>query len=336
MWKWKISRQSNAFVIPDKLGRPLLPAFDRYQLKTVYEIHQCADEDAPRLPPAFVHGVDCSQDCTVDERRKAFTHGYVNGTTARRICCHYAACFLHKHIDPNFVWVIDPVVSKDTNVTASVVHIVHPDRANKVGLIRDLLVQIRYLQNIGPASKRLLGMIHDHAASLCWSPNKSAVVSSGHGGLGRMFAIGTRIHLDKRRRTQYVTSLADQEQPMLARAVRASAQLAAITIQGVLRIIQHIEDDSDVLPTKGMAGDGCYGRVSHSMDVSVDLSNASHYDVNDVSQILAFGQKIVLVRLRNGTLYCLTYLEKRMEGVRLTTGWQSVSLTVFSLAGMGD
>ena len=283
MWKWKISRQSNAFVIPDKLGRPLLPAFDRSQLKTVYEVHQCADEDAPRLPPDFVHGVDRSQDWTVDERRKAFTHGYINGTTARRGCRHYAACFLHKHIDPNLVWIIDPVVSGDTDVNASV-HIVHPDRVDKVGLVRDSLVQIRYLPNIGPASKRLLGMIHDHAASLRRSPHKSAVVRSGHGDLGRMYAIGTRIHLDKRRRTQYVTSSADQEQPMLARAVRASAQLAAIAIPGVLRVMQDIEDDSDILPTKGMAGDGCYGRVSHSMDVSVDLSNASHYDVNDASQ----------------------------------------------------
>jgi hypothetical protein len=54
--------------------------------------------------------------------------------------------------------------------------------------------------------------------------------------------------------------------------------------------MQDIEDDSDILPTKGMAGDGCYGRVSHAMDVSVDLSNASYYNVN-----VAFGQKIVLV-----------------------------------------
>ncbi len=54
-------------MIPDKLGRPLLPAFDRSQLKAVYEVHQCADEDAPRLPPDFVHGVDRSQDWTVDE-----------------------------------------------------------------------------------------------------------------------------------------------------------------------------------------------------------------------------------------------------------------------------
>ena len=33
-----------------------------------------------------------------------------------------------------------------------------------------------------------------------------------------------------------------------------------------------------------MAGDGKYGRVSHSMDASDNLVNASHYDNNDGSQ----------------------------------------------------
>ena len=221
----------------------------------------------------------------MDECCKVFTRGYINGTTARRGCCHYIAGFLHKHIDPNSAWVIDPaVVSGDTDVNVSV-HIVHPDCAEKVGLVRDSLVQVRYLPHIGPASKCLLGMIRDHAASLRQSRNKGAVVCSGHGDVGRMYAFGTRIHLDKRWRTQNGTSSADGKQPALVRTVRACAQLAAITIPGVLRVMQDIKDDSDILPTKGMAEDGCYGRVSHSsMDVSVDLSNVSHYDVNDALQ----------------------------------------------------
>jgi hypothetical protein len=33
-----------------------------------------------------------------------------------------------------------------------------------------------------------------------------------------------------------------------------------------------------------MNGDGNFCRVTHTMDVSVDLSNSSHYDVNDASQ----------------------------------------------------
>ncbi len=141
IWKWKVSRRSDAFVIPDKLGKPLLPVFDRSRLKTVYEVHQRADEDAPRLPPDFVHGVDRSKDWTADERRKEFTHRYISGTTARKGCRHYVAGFLHKHIDPNSVWVIDPTVSGDTDVNVSV-HVVHPDRADKVGLVRDSLVQV--------------------------------------------------------------------------------------------------------------------------------------------------------------------------------------------------
>ena len=48
--------------------------------------------------------------------------------------------------------------------------------------------------------------------------------------------------------------------------------------------MQDMEDDADINPLGGMAGDGTFARVSHTMDVSVDLSNSSHYDANDASQ----------------------------------------------------
>lgn len=55
-------------------------------------------------------------------------------------------------------------------------------------------------------------------------------------------------------------------------------------IPAVLCVMQDVEDDSAIRPRNGMVGDPCHARVSHSMDVSVDLSNASHhYDVNAAS-----------------------------------------------------
>ena len=58
-----------------------------------------------------------------------------------------------------------------------------------------------------------------------------------------------------------------------------------------------MEDDVDHVPDGGMLGDvgdgparggdlgdGVFARVSNTMDVSVDLSNASHYNVNDALQ----------------------------------------------------
>jgi hypothetical protein len=48
--------------------------------------------------------------------------------------------------------------------------------------------------------------------------------------------------------------------------------------------MQDVEDDAALLPRYGMKGDGKFARVSHSVDISVDLSNATHYHVCDTSQ----------------------------------------------------
>jgi len=76
-----------------------------------------------------------------------------------------------------------------------------------------------------------------------------------------------------------------REQRILSRAVVASARLAAVTIPGVLRVIQDAEEDGDIPPPDGgMNGDRVFCRISHTMDVSVELSNSTHYDANDASQ----------------------------------------------------
>jgi hypothetical protein len=90
---------------------------------------------------------------------------------------------------------------------------------------------------------------------------------------------------DNKTRERYKTSRGTHEQEALRKAVVASARLAAVTIPTVLRIIQDVEEDGDIDPPEGgMNGDGGCLRVSFTMDVSVDLANASHFDVNDATQ----------------------------------------------------
>ena len=92
--------------------------------------------------------------------------------------------------------------------------------------------------------------------------------------------------------------------------VVASARLAAVTIPGVLRIIQDAEEDGNLDPPEGgMNGDGRFCRVSYSMDISVDLENASHYDINDASQDSASGLKMNREVLVIGTLSSRTCMD---------------------------
>jgi hypothetical protein len=67
----------------------------------------------------------------------------------------------------------------------------------------------------------------------------------------------------------------------------SSSRLAAVIIPGVLRIIQDAEADwlvtlaPLILEWMGMGSSLC---TSYSMDISVDLKNASHYNINNASQ----------------------------------------------------
>ena len=90
---------------------------------------------------------------------------------------------------------------------------------------------------------------------------------------------------NKSRVMGYVTSQAGHALQLLRRAVVATAKLASLSIPAILlRVIQDLENDSGMVVRVGMAGDGRWGRISHTMDLSVDLSNSSHYDVNDASR----------------------------------------------------
>ncbi len=52
----------------------------------------------------------------------------------------------------------------------------------------------------------------------------------------------------------------------------------------VLAVIQDAESDSSALPCTLTAGDGGGYRVDYFVDMSVDLANASHFDVHGASQ----------------------------------------------------
>jgi hypothetical protein len=97
---------------------------------------------------------------------------------------------LHKNIDPDLVWGIDPSVVGDMDVNVSV-RIRHPDGGDNMALVRDSLVQICYLPHAAVSnSKRLLDMIHAHASSLGLSRKKGAVVRSNCGDMGKCMPSG--------------------------------------------------------------------------------------------------------------------------------------------------
>ena len=104
---------------------------------------------------------------------------------------------------------------------------------------------------------------------------------AGNGDLGAMHPIGSRI-TKCWNKVPYVTSSTVDAAPVLLKAVQAAAKLALVTIPAALRVMQDFENDSEMKHVRGMDGGMC--RVTHSMDLSINLANSSHYDVNDASQ----------------------------------------------------
>ncbi|KAI2501506.1 hypothetical protein MHU86_12951 [Fragilaria crotonensis] len=281
IWKWRISRGSSNFLLDsDAMGitSRLLP-FPKAMKKVMYA-RQCPDEEGPRLAPDHVEGQDYAM---VEGRylRRAYNAGLEASPSAKRGCRHYVSGFLHRVISIRESLVIDPS-DGDVDVCVSV-QVNHPgSQTGKMSVSRDSVIQIRYLPTLGPAADKMLGDIRKHAQTVRSRNQNSA--RAGKGDLGSMHPIGTRICLDGVHRTRYVTSSEESAQSLLRDAVVASANLAAVSIPAVLRTMQDLEVDGGVIPRHGMAGDGCFANITNTMDVSVDLSNASHYDVNDASQ----------------------------------------------------
>ena len=101
----------------------------------------------------------------------------------------------------------------------------------------------------------LVNDIRDHASRVTREKKPSA--RAGCGDEGYMYPVGMRVMLDKVRRRRYKTSGAAKEQGPLRKAVVAAARLAAVTIPGVLRIIQDAEEDGNLEGRDGgMNGDG--------------------------------------------------------------------------------
>jgi hypothetical protein len=218
------------------------------------------------------------------ERRflcRAYSAGLEASPSAKRGCRYYISGFLHRVIDPNKSCVIDPCEG-DVDVCDSVQVNRPGSQSRKMSVSRGSVIQIWYLPTLGPVADLMLDDIKRHAQTVR-SRNKHSA-RAGKGDLGSMHPIGTRICLDGVHRTCHVTSSEEDAQSSLRDAVVASADLAAVSVPAALRTMHDLEADGGVILRHGMAGDGCFANITIMMDVSVDLANALHYDVNDASQ----------------------------------------------------
>jgi hypothetical protein len=96
-----------------------------------------------------------------------------------------------------------------------------------------------------------------------------------------MHAIGTRVLLDGTLDAYKAND--DVDEALLRGMVVALARIGRCAFPQVYAVIRDTEGNFGVEPVVPMEGEGGH-RVGYTVDMSVDLGNASHYDFNDGSQ----------------------------------------------------
>ena len=303
-WRFKISRGDSNFQLETPKERPIdslsWSASSAVPPLKVFSAWQCPDEDGPCLPPDFIGGKQYDAVTHKQHLKNVYKKALREAKSSRVGCRHYVPGFLHRVIDPDETLVIDP---KEGDVDIRVaVQVLSPSGKRKsravaedsgrtrwrkrlpVSLSRESVVHVRYLPKLGVGAEKLLNDIRDHSRDVT-ADRKDVGVRVGLGDQGNMHPVGTRIMLDKVKRQRYAASSKKCWQGPLRRSIVAAAKLASAVVPGILRIIQDAERDGGISPPAGgMSGDEaafCY--VCHSLDISVDLANSSHYDSNDAS-----------------------------------------------------
>ena len=279
IWKWSIRRSAtNLWPIPNAIAG----LTSRSQVIPIHNTKQLTDDEGPALPPDYIVGQEEDmQNMDQISQKEAFRDAFSRSMSARLGCRHYAPGFLHKKIDPLTTFVIDPVC--EFNELDLHVDVAIPSNKDHPVFHRRSVVQIRYLPTIvGSSCKELLSDINRHC-KLVKKERGVAGTRAGHGDLGAMHPIGSRID-NSWQKTQFIASSTSDAVPVLSKAVQAAAKLASVSIPAVLRVIQDFEADSGMKHVGGMVGDGGTCHAAQSMDLSINLANATHYDVNDASQ----------------------------------------------------
>ena len=110
------------------------------------------------------------------------------------------------------------------------------------------------------------------------------------GDIGAMHAIGTLVLFDGRTTVGYAVNMT-VFQPLLKSYVEVFSTVGLYCFPDVLSVVQRMEADTSLPPIPPMNGNGIGLRVGYTIDMSVDLGNSSHLDLNAARKGLVYLQR---------------------------------------------
>ena len=265
---------------------------------TVARMFQMPDQLEPPLPPD-VYVLPDGRRTYVNSRADATKRWMAEmdmSTTTHKGGRHYVVGALHSCI-PDDCWVVEA----DRQGPLDIVVVVQKSRlvpvrkrktppgcddsatvggettvADRFSIDRQSVVKIRFLG--GRANARHLRGLTALGDRL--RLRGSSQSRDGRRDLGAMYSLGTKVAMSGDRLEPYAGN--SVAVPQLARAVAALHYLGSLAFPSVTRNLQDYERDVGVVADKRM--ETAISKVGLTLDISHNLSNASHFDINDASQ----------------------------------------------------
>ena len=245
-------------------------------VRRVVHARQCSDADGPRMPPDFVAGQSIST-WPPAYLGQEYNKRLARSNSTRIGGRHYAQGCLHQGI-PEDCLVIDVKDDPNVDIVVDVAPIGSCKKKKSVVMIRNVADDpslVGELRTIVLHNMMVRGQL------------PAGFARASKGDIGAMHPIGTRVLLDGQTFSEYITQC-NVNKRLVSAFVTSMARVCSSHFPDVLSVIQDIEADSSAVPCKSMtgqaSGDGVCFRVGFSVDISVDMANATHYDVGDCSQ----------------------------------------------------
>ena len=262
---------------------------DFCQNRLMYRALQCRDSDGPMLAPDVYFGEEASSWPAVYLAGE-YNSRLARATSARRDGRHYAPGCHHYHL-PETCWTIDPTVTHNVDLMVDVASVGQCDNRQSIVMIRNVMISDGDTGHASDcyvpdwdADTLLIGALNHitfHNQVLRTRSSRGGARGKG-ADFGTMHAIGTHVELDGVTTVPYRANGLVPER-LLRNMVVSLSQVGRRCFPQVYSVIRDTESDSGLSPVEPM--DGIDGQsVGYTIDMSVDLGNASHFDVHDASQ----------------------------------------------------
>ena len=270
--------------------------------RVILRAKQCADHDGPMLPPDVISGQCFSSAWPQEVLALEYNSILAISNSARLGGRHYAAGTRYFNL-PSSCLVVDPMVDPMVDIMIDVAPFgTSADRQTVVRVRHALMLHTDPVPPEDMEVRRARRMSWLSKITKCniairKGMRTSSGVRSAGCDVGCMYAIGMKVEKDGVTLNPFAANGRVPE-CVLRDMVAALCCVGRLCFPDLMHLIKTLERDSGVPGMPPMDGD-FWDWVARTIDMSVNLGNSSHFDINDCSQGFAVWTEEIPGKARN-------------------------------------